>query len=257
MFKNPFSFRGRIRRTEFAVSYLIVVLYMFCLGILIDQLEIEGFPVLVPLMAIYWFMFSQGAKRCHDLGNSGFFQIIPFYVFAMVFSEGQNRRNKYGQDPKLVELQEKEFVLSTKSKGIVFPEGKQMETIGSELLSGVLLTTLSVVLLSYFFEDNGWLYLITESILIMSGYYLVLFFGFKLGALPKLTRYFLLHRAVFSASCYLCIWGYQVYSNNNIDINFATIGININYIVSIFILTYIPYLIFKTKTSPSPIPLEV
>jgi len=47
-----------------------------------------------------WFYLAQGAKRCHDIGNSGFYQIIPLYFLVMIFSEGYGGENEYGNDPK-------------------------------------------------------------------------------------------------------------------------------------------------------------
>jgi uncharacterized membrane protein YhaH (DUF805 family) len=55
------------------------------------------FIILVPYL---WFLWAQGAKRCHDRGNSGFFQLIPFYIFWMLFAEGDPEPNEYGNSPK-------------------------------------------------------------------------------------------------------------------------------------------------------------
>jgi nitrogenase molybdenum-iron protein alpha chain len=43
---------------------------------------------LIMLVPYCWFIWAQGAKRCHDRGNSGWYQIIPFYGFWMLFAEG-------------------------------------------------------------------------------------------------------------------------------------------------------------------------
>ena len=39
-------------------------------------------------------------KRCHDLGNSGWFQLIPLYGFWMIFQDGIKGNNEYGINPK-------------------------------------------------------------------------------------------------------------------------------------------------------------
>src|SRR5690554_1707318 len=188
MFKNPFSFQGRIRRTEFGISYLLFLFCLFALVGIENYIKLNALSLVIHLIAIYWFLFSQGAKRCHDIGHSGFYQLIPFYIFAMIFVKGQNRRNKYGQDPKLVELQQRELALPATLRGIEFLEKKKIESDGSELLSGVLITGLSIALLSYFFDNNNWSYFIVESLMIMAGYFLILLFGFKRGE-TKSTNY--------------------------------------------------------------------
>jgi len=45
---------------------------------------------------IGWFLFAQGAKRCHDRGKVGWYQLIPGYFLWMMFAEGENAPNKYG-----------------------------------------------------------------------------------------------------------------------------------------------------------------
>lgn len=98
MFKNPFSFDGRIRRTEFGLSYLIYIVVLFVvIAMGGDEAPIAVVVVYIPLV---WFLLAQGAKRCHDRGNSGWWLIIPFYVFWMLFADGEPGENQYGPDPK-------------------------------------------------------------------------------------------------------------------------------------------------------------
>ncbi|MFD2523931.1 DUF805 domain-containing protein [Emticicia soli] len=102
MFKNPFSFDGRIRRTEYGLSLIIRVFSYF---IFILFLTLVGYGAgLLFMILLYiptvWFMWAQGAKRCHDLGNSGWYQIIPFYPLWMLFQDGEYGENEYGPNPK-------------------------------------------------------------------------------------------------------------------------------------------------------------
>jgi uncharacterized membrane protein YhaH (DUF805 family) len=96
MFSAPFSFDGRIRRTEYGISFIIYVLSYTLIAAVAESFSIL-FVAIIPLL---WFLWAQGAKRCHDRGNSGWFQIIPFYVFWMLFAEGDNTKNEYGNSPK-------------------------------------------------------------------------------------------------------------------------------------------------------------
>lgn len=99
MFKKPFSFKGRIRRTEFGLSY---ILYIAGIVALSEFIETAGNSILIGLLFIplVWFLLAQGAKRCHDRGNSGFYQLIPFYVFWMLFADGETGENEFGLNPK-------------------------------------------------------------------------------------------------------------------------------------------------------------
>ena len=52
---------------------------------------------LLPGLIFFW---AQGAKRCHDLGNSGWYQLIPLYGLWMLFQDGIKGNNEYGINPK-------------------------------------------------------------------------------------------------------------------------------------------------------------
>jgi len=95
-FKAPFSFDGRIRRMEYGISF---ILYLFIYSSIYSSLRNNSFAsfLYIPLI---WFILAQGAKRCHDRGNSGWYQIIPFYILWMIFAEGDFNDNEYGQSTK-------------------------------------------------------------------------------------------------------------------------------------------------------------
>ena len=113
MFKSPFSFNGRIRRLEYGLSQIIATVYYLFIVLILggimgaigsqDSGADGGFIIvmwifMLPAMIFLW---AQGAKRCHDIGNSGWFQLIPFYGLWMLFQDGYRGRNQYGEDPKL------------------------------------------------------------------------------------------------------------------------------------------------------------
>ncbi|NUY82428.1 DUF805 domain-containing protein [Flavobacterium sp. MAH-1] len=105
MFKNPFSFEGRIRRMEYGLSLILYIIVYYSLlfgsGMLTGNPSTVGsivlFVVIIPLI---WFMIAQAAKRCHDRGNSGWWQLIPFYGLWLLFADGEYGENAYGPNPK-------------------------------------------------------------------------------------------------------------------------------------------------------------
>lgn len=102
MFKAPFSFDGRIRRIEYILSYVVYAIAAFVL-IIIDEIT-QSFAgpylLLICFIPLLWFIIAQRTKRCHDLGTSGWFQIIPFYSLWMLFADSDHGPNEYGPNPK-------------------------------------------------------------------------------------------------------------------------------------------------------------
>lgn len=113
MFKKPFSFNGRIRRTEYGVSMIIysfvvaiirlIVYSCFDFGAYIpksDAQEANLISILISL-PVLMFLWAQGAKRCHDFGKNGWWQLIPLFPIYMLFKAGDATDNEYGANPKL------------------------------------------------------------------------------------------------------------------------------------------------------------
>ncbi len=101
MFSISFSFQGRIRRTEYGISFIIFAILLSTINVLIQESVEPAFLVLL-YIPLYWFLFAQGAKRSHDIGNSGWFQLIPLYPLWLLFSKGEEGiSNKYGINPKI------------------------------------------------------------------------------------------------------------------------------------------------------------
>ena len=97
--KHYLSFEGRIGRLEYFLTCVVFNACYAVLGIFERLISPELFLVLYVLLAIpsFWFLWAQGAKRCHDLGHNGWWQCIPFYVLWMVFAVGLSETNQYGE----------------------------------------------------------------------------------------------------------------------------------------------------------------
>lgn len=103
LFAHPFSIKGRIRRSEFGLSYIMYVLSMVCIVILSDECSILEL-LTIPLV---WFMLAQSCKRFHDRNITGaciFTLVIPLYniymLLMLLFADGDDHENEYGPDPK-------------------------------------------------------------------------------------------------------------------------------------------------------------
>jgi uncharacterized membrane protein YhaH (DUF805 family) len=100
MFKNPFSFEGRIRRSEYGITFIIVCIANALINVIVKETNGDAGFLYVGFIPSYWLFWAQGAKRCHDLGNSGWWQLIPFYPLWMIFQDGKPGSNEYGNNPK-------------------------------------------------------------------------------------------------------------------------------------------------------------
>jgi uncharacterized membrane protein YhaH (DUF805 family) len=100
------DFTGRARRSEFWWFYLAYVIASIVASI-IDQAF--GFPILSLLLALGLLVptLAVGARRLHDTGKSGWWQLIGIvpivgFIVLIVFyaTEGHPGPNKYGPSPK-------------------------------------------------------------------------------------------------------------------------------------------------------------
>ena len=90
-----FSFCGRINRTEYIISIVGSVLIFLFSPVVEDDIVKAIIHIVVD-----WFWFSQGARRLHDFGASGWYILIPVvsWIFA-AFPKGDKDENEYGVAP--------------------------------------------------------------------------------------------------------------------------------------------------------------
>lgn len=99
--KNYTLFEGRARRSEFWKFALVNFVISVVLNQVWDTLGmLYGLAVLVPAVAV-------GARRLHDIGKSGWWQLIvliPFLgaILLIIFFvlDSEPKDNKYGANPK-------------------------------------------------------------------------------------------------------------------------------------------------------------
>ncbi|MCL6273678.1 DUF805 domain-containing protein [Muricauda sp. 2012CJ35-5] len=146
MFKTPFSFKGRIRRLEYGLSIIVYYLVLGFFAIIHEQFLLDDFWWLLPIPILMAFLLAQGAKRCHDLGNSGFYQLIPFYGIVMLFVEGNADENKFGPNPKMSIPKTKDESFNSKEYSL-----RQLMKIA---LPAILINVFIIAVIMQMFQDN-------------------------------------------------------------------------------------------------------
>lgn len=98
-----YSFDGRLNANTFFIRLLLSFLFYIFLTIVnmlllvrTNNIKISSSLSIIWMIIYFWFLFAQGAKRCHDLGKSGWWQLIPFYILWMLFQKGEYFKNQYG-----------------------------------------------------------------------------------------------------------------------------------------------------------------
>ncbi len=106
------SFDGRITRSaywlKFVLPYLVIAVVLGILDAILGM-QAEGVGLLGGLfgLAAIWPSIAVGAKRCHDRGRSGWFQLILLIpvvgvIWLLVevgFLRGTMGENRFGPDP--------------------------------------------------------------------------------------------------------------------------------------------------------------
>ena len=96
-----FSFKGRMRRSEFNKLWLPITFAPIILAVFNLHLAIITFVLTL------WPLFALTTKRYHNFGNPGFlgiFQLLPSFGWLIVFvgcslTIGDYKDNKYGASP--------------------------------------------------------------------------------------------------------------------------------------------------------------
>lgn len=109
-FVRAFSFKGRITRTEWALTHAVILIALLVAGCALDiycgisALFVGEEPVALIhthmmracLVALAWLLVAQGVKRCHDVNWCGWLIYVPFLGLVLLFKRGTDETNRYG-----------------------------------------------------------------------------------------------------------------------------------------------------------------
>lgn len=103
------SFKGRIGQGEYLMTLGCSGLCNIPAGWLLNEkiaytptlMTVNSIIVIIIGIIIAYIIVAQGAKRCHDLGKNGWWQLIPFYFIYMLFAKGEIFANRYGVPPRI------------------------------------------------------------------------------------------------------------------------------------------------------------
>lgn len=114
LFKNLFSFKGRSSREEYTCRMFLMATLMIVWSYTIDIYgntdSISSFLYVLILggsgILMFFQYFPLAIRRLHDLNASGWYVLLTFVPFGqflilwLMFKEGTQGSNKYGEEPK-------------------------------------------------------------------------------------------------------------------------------------------------------------
>lgn len=243
MFRNPFSFTGRIRRLEYGLSQIIFMAGIFIIGISSEMFGLDENPLIIIYMVTgYWFMFAQGFKRCQDMGQNGFLQFIPFYGFVMLFAEGERGINNYGSDPKDDSQPSSipPFKLKTE-----LPDDKSWLAILNEMLCIALLNIFCLVVLINYSPSEFFSFLAMLASFI-GCYFLLLLLSNSKKPLPDLPPYWFRHRWLYAIMVYTGFFTYKLIFEFE-TVSLEKISHAFCFTLFMLVVTYIPFAMYKNQ----------
>jgi uncharacterized membrane protein YhaH (DUF805 family) len=231
MFKNPFSLKGRIARTEYALSLISSFVFLLITSSVASDYLHGDFILTITLLCFIWFNLAQGSKRCHDVDQSGIMQIIPFYGFVLIFQEGSYGNNSYGTNPKSDEYKQEKVLIHFKNEEPILQ-------LVQESLPYILFNSILIALTFRFLNINDFIFNISLYLTIVISYLLfILISKNKYNSIESRFIYILL--------VFIFVRFYSIlFLNYSFD--FLFLIIELSFIVVGIILTYLSSTLYKS-----------
>ena len=107
--KKYADFTGRARRKE----YWLYLLFYFIFSVLVNVIDLSLGTIFIGTiysLALLLPSLAMGARRLHDTGRSGWWQLLNFIpiigwiILIVFFVQDSEDENEYGPNPKAVDL---------------------------------------------------------------------------------------------------------------------------------------------------------
>lgn len=97
-----FSCKGRMGRLAWFVTVVLLSIFSRLISLVLESETEVGVIIfcLLLLIPIVWVNICVNSKRCHDIGWSGWCQLIPLIGILLPFLRGEASDNKYGPSRK-------------------------------------------------------------------------------------------------------------------------------------------------------------
>ncbi len=97
--QNYANFNGRDTRPQFWWFYLCLFIISFIAGFIAGLIQVQLLSTIVSLVFLIPNL-AAAVRRVHDVGKSGWFILIPIYNIILLATEGEDRDNEYGPNPR-------------------------------------------------------------------------------------------------------------------------------------------------------------
>jgi uncharacterized membrane protein YhaH (DUF805 family) len=91
-----FSFKGRSNRGD--LIFVLILTIVITAAVSTADSSARLLLDFVTLAA-WWATLATCVKRCHDIGKSGWYTLIPFFILFLLFALGNKGPNQYDSDP--------------------------------------------------------------------------------------------------------------------------------------------------------------
>jgi len=95
MFNAPLSLEGWIGRLEYFISFLLWIGIDSLFYVPASSSSVSMISNIISIVLCF-FILLQGAKRCHDIGKSSWWQLVPFFWLWLLVAMSDKGENEYG-----------------------------------------------------------------------------------------------------------------------------------------------------------------